>query len=74
MIYINRNYLNHFKSFSHLYNYMVSTGVWLTFDVNTLEYIGVNVFYEVRDYKGINIRCEKKLNELISKGILEVID
>ena len=74
MIRINQHCINRFKMFSNVYNYMVSTGVWLTFDKNTLEYIGINVFYTIRDYISINNKCEKKIHELISKGILEVID
>lgn len=74
MIKINVGYINQFKEFSNAYNYNVCPGVWLTFDRHTFEYIGVNVFYTVSNFNLLNKKCEEKLNELISKGLLEVID
>ena len=74
MIKINNCYTEYFKIFSNSYNYNVKPGVWLTFDRHTLEYIGVNVFYTVANFNSLNKECEDKLNELIAKGLLEVID
>lgn len=74
MIKITNGYEEYFKEFSNAYNYIVKPGVWLTFDRHTLEYIGVNVFYTVANFNLLNKDCEVKLNELISKGLLEVFD
>lgn len=74
MIKINVGYINQFKEFSNAYNYNVCPGVWLTFDRHTYEFIGVNVFYTVSNFPALNVKCEEKLKELISKGLLEVID
>lgn len=38
---INRVYLEKFKKFSYGYMFMVKKGVFLLFDKDTLEYIGV---------------------------------
>lgn len=38
---INKLYLNRFKKFSYGYMFMVKKGVFLLFDKDTLEYIGV---------------------------------
>ena len=38
---INKLYLNRFKKFSYGYMFMVKRGVFLLFDKDTLEYIGV---------------------------------
>lgn len=49
---------------------MVSRGIYLAFDINTLEYIGIELFYLPQNQKVVDKLCDKKLNELISKDIL----
>lgn len=72
MIQINKNHLDKFKYFTNSYNYNVKPGIWLSFDKNDLSYIGVEMFY-LAPLETLK-ECDSKLNELISKGILEVID
>lgn len=71
MIIINKNYLDRFIKSRIEYLYPVAKGVYLAFDKKTLEYVGDELFYlaPISVDKEIN----KKLNELIAKGILEVI-
>ena len=72
MIRINEHYINRFKYFGHAYNYMVKTGIWISFDKDTLEYIGIECFglYEL---KGLKTMCDKCINKLIALDILEVV-
>ena len=44
MIRINQNQLKRFKKTKTSYLYPVRRGVYLSFDINTLEYIGVEMF------------------------------
>lgn len=71
MIIINKNYLDRFIKSRIEYLYPVNKGVYLAFDKKSLEYIGLEMFILYSN----NIEKEKdnKLNELLSKGILEVI-
>ena len=73
MIRINKDYTHLFKFFGNAYNYNIKPGIWLSFDKDTLEYIGIEMFY-LASFKEINVLGESKINDLISKGILEVID
>lgn len=73
MIQINTNYINRFKKTHCEYLYMVSRGIYLAFDINTLEYIGIELFYLPKNPKIIDKECDTKLNELISKDILILI-
>lgn len=73
MIQINTNYINRFKKTRCEYLYMVSKGIYLAFDINTLEYIGIELLYLPKNPKIIDKECDTKLNELISKDILMVI-
>ena len=72
MITINKNHLYRFKCFSNTYNYMVAPGLWLSFNINSLEYIGYNLFYYVYDVRDIENKCNQKLDKLIALDILEV--
>lgn len=46
---LNSNYLNRFKYMGHHYYFMVSNGIFLTFDTDTLEYTGINTIYNISD-------------------------
>lgn len=72
MIRINNQYLNRFKKTRYEYWYMVSKGIYLAFDIDSLEYIGIEMFY-LADPKIYNPLVDKTLNELISKDILILI-
>jgi hypothetical protein len=73
MIKINPNQLHRFKKTRCEYWYMVSKGIYLAFDIDSLEYIGIELFYLPHDPKLIDKVCNDKLNDLISKDILIVI-
>lgn len=74
MIRINQTQINRFKRNHCEYLYYVSRGVFLAFDLNTLEYIGIELYYLPQDYNKTSFICEEKIRELISKDILEVYD
>lgn len=73
MMRINQCYLDRFKFFGNTYNYMVSNGLWLSFDKDSLEYIGPYSFYKKR-YDSYEVECICKLEELVCLGILDVFD
>lgn len=73
MIQINTNHLYRFKKTRCEYLYMVSKGIYLAFDIDSLEYIGIELFYLPKNPKLIDKVCDIKLNELISKDILMVM-
>ena len=65
---INRIYLERFKKFSYGYMFMVKRGVFLLFDKNTLEYIGVFNMIPYNELKDIYPTIEK----LVALDYLEV--
>lgn len=71
MIRINKQYIDRFKHFKKSYNYMLGPGLWLSFDEDTLEYIGIEMFY-LADYKKVEPEAHDLLNTLIAKDILEI--
>lgn len=73
MIQINKNQLHRFKKLNCEYLYMVSKGIYLAFDIESLEYIGIEMFYLPKNPKIVDKLCDIKINELISKDILMVI-
>lgn len=73
MIRINNQYLNRFKKNNCEYLYMITKGIYLAFDIESLEYIGIEMFYLPNNPKLIDKVCDMKLNELISKDILMII-
>lgn len=73
MIIINNNQLHRFKKTHCEYLYMVSKGIYLAFDIKSLEYIGIEMMYLPHNYISVNKVCDIKLNDLISKDILMVI-
>lgn len=73
MIIINKEYLRHFYLSGKTYLYLVHKGIYLSFDKDTLEYKGVELYYIPFDFKSYQKACDDTLNRLISKGILEII-
>lgn len=73
MIQINTNYINRFKKTRCEYLYMVSKGIYLAFDIESLEYIGIEMFYLPKNQRLVDKECDNKLNELISKDILILV-
>lgn len=65
-------HLDKFTKRRYEYLYPVSKGIYLAFNTDDLEYIGIELFYLPRH------NYEKQANELLSdlfiKGILEFID
>lgn len=50
---INKIHLDKFKRFSYGYMYMVKRGVFLLFDLNTLEYKGVFTLFPYKEDKEV---------------------
>lgn len=73
MIQINTNHLHRFKKTRCEYLYMITRGIYLAFDINTLEYIGIEMFYLPKNQRLVDKVCDIKLNELISKDILILV-
>lgn len=69
LIIINKNYLHLFKKLKREYIYPVQKGIYLAFDLDNFEYIGIEMFY----LAPITIQdvCDNKLNQLLSLGVLE---
>lgn len=74
MIRINQNQINKFKKSRCEYLYFVSQGCFLAFDLNTFEYIGIELFYLPYSMDDINKRCNDKINYLLARDILEISD
>ena len=74
MIQINKNHINRFKRSKNEYLYMVSKGIYLSFDVHSLEYKGLYLFYIPNNPKLVDKLCNDKINELISKDILILME
>lgn len=74
MIKINKNHLHLFKKFGRSYNYYVSQGVWLSFDIKDLSYTGIELFYLTRNIKEIEHNCNNLIKTLIARDILYVSD
>ncbi len=70
MIIANKNHLNLFKRLKKEYIYPVQRGIYLAFDIDTLEYLGVEMFYSASN-KIYNI-CDEKVKQLLSLDILEL--
>lgn len=69
MIVINKNYLHLFKKLKREYIYPVKQGIYLAFDIDTLEYLGVEMFYSAPI--SIENTCDDKLKLLLSLDVLE---
>lgn len=70
LILINKNYLNLFKKLKREYIYPVKQGIYLAFDIDTLEYLGVGMFYLAPN--NVSKVCDDKLKLLLSLDILEM--
>lgn len=70
MIMINKNHLGLFKKLKREYIYYVQNGIFLAFDMNTLEYIGVEMFYSASNK--VFAICDEKLKQLLALDILEM--
>lgn len=73
VIKINKMYIERFKLSHNEYLYPVSKGIYLAFDKDTFKYIGIELFY-LADPKKCNKLVDNKINELVSKDILEVLN
>lgn len=69
MIIINKNYLHLFKKLKREYIYPVKNGIYLAFDIDTLEYLGIEMFYSA-PFSTQTI-CDDKLKLLLSLDVLE---
>ena len=56
---INKIHLDKFKRFSYGYMYMVKRGVFLLFDLNTLEYKGVFTLFPYKEDKEVTDTIDK---------------
>lgn len=65
---INKIHLDKFKRFSYGYMFMVKRGVFLLFDLDTLEYKGIFTVYNYKEDKVL----EDVINRLIALDYLEV--
>ena len=59
LIVINKNYLNLFKKLKREFIYPVKQGIYLAFDMDTLEYLGVEMFYLAPN--NVSKVCDDKL-------------
>ena len=71
MIKINPAHLDKFKKIGRTYMYYISPGLFLSFDINSLEY-KEPVDYIVR-YKSNVSEIEATINKLIAIDVLEII-
>ena len=74
MIRINKNHINRFKRNNCEYLYYVNRGVFLAFDLNTYEYIGIELYYLPANYDKVSFMCEEKIKYLLAKEILEIYE
>lgn len=65
---INNNYLDKFIKGKKYYMYPIKKGIFLCFDIKTLEYIDVEMYY-LPSY-GVEKLANQKLEELYSKSYL----
>ena len=65
---INKIHLDKFKRFSYGYMFMVKRGVFLLFDLDTLEYKGIFTVYNYKEDKDL----EDTINRLVALDYLEV--
>lgn len=65
---INNNYLDKFIKAKDCYMYPITKGIYLTFDITTLEYIDVVMYYLPKYH--IDKYANEKLEELYSRSYL----
>lgn len=72
MIKINELHLEKFIKARCEYLYPISNGIYLAFDEDTLEYIGIELFYLPRTMS-YEKQADNLLNRLIGKDILTTL-
>ena len=70
---INHQYLDRFSKRRYEYLYPVTKGIYIAFDSESLEYIGIELFY-LPYTNSYEKQANALLNNLFTKGILEFID
>lgn len=70
MLKINLAYLNRFIKTKSDYLFPIKKGVYVSFDKTTLEYTGMQMFYN-SSYYPLN-KCEETLNKLLALGYVEL--
>ena len=68
---INKSYLHLFKKVRSEYLYKLVNGIYLAFDKNTLEYIGIEMYFLPKDIEYINKKADKVLDILIYDEIID---
>lgn len=68
---LNQIHLDRFKLYGDRYLIPVRNGLFLSFDKYSLEYNGVEMFYN-QDFLKVNKLIEEVLNNLISKDFILV--
>lgn len=74
MIRIKEEYLNYFGKGTYGYYYQVKYDTYLSFDYETLEYIGVETYHNPFNIAKCYQEAERKLGELYSKGLIDIYD
>jgi len=74
MILINQNHIDKFKVFGGSYNFFVSSGVWLSFNKETLKYEGCYCMFEKRDIGKVNAEVELCIKRLLALDIIYLKD
>lgn len=74
MIKINKEYIDRFGKGSYGYYYKVSYNVYLSFDYDTLEYIGVETYQNPFNIGKCYQEAERKLGELYAKGLVDIYE
>ena len=73
MIKITNSNLYRFKQNHTEYLFYVKNGIFLAFDKDTLEYIGIELYCFPNDINKIQKMCDEKLEFLINHDILEYV-
>lgn len=64
---LNTNYINRLKPIGYHYYFLVSKGIFLLFDVNTLEYEGIHTIFNISEKTLVEKETEG-LNKLYKLG------
>lgn len=54
--------------------YLISKGCYLSFDLYSKEYIGIETYFICKNDTWISKAADNLINELLRKGILEYIE
>lgn len=74
MIKINSEYVNRFGKNQYGYTYLVSYGVFLSFNFETFEYQGVETIFNPFNIGKVYQEAERKLGELYAKGLIDIYE